>query len=121
MEAAQALWSVQNNLMRSLRVAMAVVLVASGAKEFATRRIVWCAALAILFISGAPTGGVLSAAGPNPVAPPHSVAFGRSLDRGMKSEILKLQWKHVDRNAGQLRLEPGTTKNRLSGSTCQPT
>jgi len=27
------------------------------------------------------------------------------------SEVLKLQWKNVDRKAGVLRLEPGTTKN----------
>jgi integrase len=30
----------------------------------------------------------------------------------MKSEILTLQWHQVDRVAGVLRLEPGTTKNR---------
>ena len=29
-----------------------------------------------------------------------------------KSEILSLQWRHVDFKAGNVRLEPGTTKNR---------
>lgn len=29
-----------------------------------------------------------------------------------KSELLPLQWKHVDRTHQQLRLEPGTTKNK---------
>ena len=29
-----------------------------------------------------------------------------------KSEILPLQWHQIDRTAGVIRLEPGTTKNR---------
>src|SRR5262249_38009162 len=29
-----------------------------------------------------------------------------------KSEILPLQWRQVDRTAGTIRLEPGTTENR---------
>jgi integrase len=28
-----------------------------------------------------------------------------------KSEVLPLEWRHVDRKAGEARLEPGTTKN----------
>jgi integrase len=30
----------------------------------------------------------------------------------MKSEILKLQWRQVERTIGQIRLDPGTTKNK---------
>jgi integrase len=30
----------------------------------------------------------------------------------MKSEVLPLQWKQVDFKAGEIRLEPGTTKNK---------
>jgi integrase len=30
----------------------------------------------------------------------------------MAAEILTLQWHQVDRTAGVIRLEPGTTKNR---------
>ncbi len=30
----------------------------------------------------------------------------------VKSEVLSLEWRHVDFNAGEVRLEPGTTKNK---------
>jgi integrase len=30
----------------------------------------------------------------------------------VQSEILPLEWRHVDRTAGEARLEPGTTKNQ---------
>ena len=29
-----------------------------------------------------------------------------------RSELLPLEWRHVDRDAGEIRLDPGTTKNR---------
>jgi len=29
----------------------------------------------------------------------------------VKSEVLKLEWRHVDLKAGEVRLDPGTTKN----------
>ena len=29
-----------------------------------------------------------------------------------KSEVLTLDWRHVDLKAGEVRLEPGTTKNK---------
>ena len=40
----------------------------------------------------------------------------RLCDRWRKSEILSLQWRQVDFEAGNVRLEPGTTKNREAGS-----
>ena len=30
----------------------------------------------------------------------------------VQSEILPIEWRHVDRKAGEARLEPGTTKNQ---------
>ena len=30
----------------------------------------------------------------------------------VKSEVLTREWRHVDLKAGEIRLEPGTTKNR---------
>jgi integrase len=30
----------------------------------------------------------------------------------VQSEVLPLEWRHVDRKAGEVRLEPGTTKNQ---------
>src|SRR5437667_1295810 len=30
----------------------------------------------------------------------------------VKSEVLKLEWRHVDLKAGEVRLDPGTTKNK---------
>jgi integrase len=30
----------------------------------------------------------------------------------LKSEVLSLRWSQVDLNAGEVRLEPGTTKNK---------
>jgi integrase len=40
------------------------------------------------------------------------VTFGYITGWRIKSEVLPLQWRQVDFNAGTARLEPGTTKNR---------
>ncbi len=40
------------------------------------------------------------------------VTFGYITGWRVQSEILPLEWRHVDRKAGEARLEPGTTKNQ---------
>lgn len=30
----------------------------------------------------------------------------------VQSEVLPLEWRHVDRKTGEIRLDPGSTKNR---------
>jgi hypothetical protein len=54
-------------------------------------------------------GAVLSHL-PDAVRP--AVRFAYLTGWRMKSEVLSLTWKNVDFNAGQVRLEPGTTKNK---------
>ena len=34
----------------------------------------------------------------------------------VQSEVLPLEWRHVDRKVGEVRLEPGTTKNQAGPS-----
>lgn len=50
------------------------------------------------------------AALPEPLRP--VVTLGYLTGWRIRSEILPLQWRHVDRVAGVFRLEPGTTKNK---------
>jgi integrase len=40
------------------------------------------------------------------------VRFGYITGWRIKSEVLALEWRHVDMKAGEVRLEPGTTKNK---------
>jgi integrase len=40
------------------------------------------------------------------------VTFGYVTGWRIQSEVLPLEWRHVDRKAGEARLEPGTTKNQ---------
>jgi integrase len=39
----------------------------------------------------------------------------------LQSEVLPLEWRNVDRKAGDVRLEPGTTKNDAAGCFHSPT
>jgi integrase len=48
----------------------------------------------------------------------HAVTLGYYTGWRMASEILTLQWPQIDRAAGVIRLEPGTTKN-TEGRTFQ--
>jgi integrase len=48
----------------------------------------------------------------------HAVTLAYYTGWRMASEILPLQWHQIDRTAGVIRLEPGTTKNR-EGRTFQ--
>jgi integrase len=40
------------------------------------------------------------------------VAFAYITGWRIDSEVLPLEWRHVDFDAGEVRLDPGTTKNR---------
>jgi integrase len=47
-----------------------------------------------------------------PAAVQPVVTFAYITGWRIQSEILPLEWRHVDRQAGEVRLEPGTTKNQ---------
>jgi integrase len=47
-----------------------------------------------------------------PAAVQPVVSFAYITGWRIQSEILPLEWRHVDRQAGEVRLEPGTTKNQ---------
>src|SRR6185503_8929718 len=40
------------------------------------------------------------------------VTFGYVTGWRIQSEVLPLEWRHVDRKAEEVRLEPGSTKNQ---------
>jgi integrase len=47
-----------------------------------------------------------------PAAVQPVVTFAYITGWRIQSEVLPLEWRHVDRQAGEVRLEPGTTKNQ---------
>ncbi len=59
---------------------------------------------------------------PKPLRP--VVEFAYITGWRVRSEVLPLEWRHVDRPAGVIRLDPGTTKNNkprvFAYANCQP-